>query len=539
MGVQPLGLHHVTAVAGDPQGNVDFYLRVLGLRLVKTTVNFDAPDTYHLYYGDTAGTPGTIITFFPWPGAPRGRRGAGQATTVSFAVPPGSMGWWTQHLASLGHDVSGAAERLDGDVVALTDPDGLVLELVASDATFGEPWAGGPVPEEHAIRGVHSVTFTEDDLDATAGLLTDQLGFRLVDESGARARFDVSEGGAGARVDVVAAPGAPRGLVAAGTVHHVAWRAPDEPTEASWREDLVDAGLRVTEIIDRQYFKSIYFREPGGVLLEIATDPPGFTRDEPLMELGRQLKLPAVDGTAARPDRGSAAGPEAAGRPGATITAWRGRGLSTLDAHRHVWRAGAEGSATTLLLLHGTGGDEHSLLPLAVALDPAAAVLAVRGSRRWRAPSRGSSAASRAVTTPTTRSRWTSRTCASGPRSWPTSWRAAASAYGFDPAGVVAVGFSNGANAGAGLLLHRPDALRAAILASPNCPWDGERGAPDALAHLRRPPPRRPPRPDRPAGAGRAAGGRVRRPRRRGRRCAGTTAATSFRRPLSASRARG
>ena len=292
MGVQPLGLHHVTAVAGDPQGNVDFYLRVLGLRLVKTTVNFDAPDTYHLYYGDTAGTPGTIITFFPWPGAPRGRRGAGQATTVSFAVPPGSMGWWTQHLASLGHDVSGAEVRLDGDIVALTDPDGLVLELVASDATFGEPWAGGPVPEEHAIRGVHSVTFTEDDLDATAGLLTDHLGFRLVDESGARARFDVSAGGAGARVDVVAAPGAPRGLVAAGTVHHVAWRAPDEPTEASWREDLVDAGLRVTEIIDRQYFKSIYFREPGGVLLEIATDPPGFTRDEPLMELGRQLKLP-------------------------------------------------------------------------------------------------------------------------------------------------------------------------------------------------------------------------------------------------------
>lgn len=287
------GIHHVTAIASDPQRNADFYLQTMGMRLVKRTVNFDAPDVYHLYYGDEAGSPGTILTFFPWPGAPRGRRGAGQATTTSFSVPEGSLGWWKQHLERLGVDVADVRTRSGEDALSLHDPDGLVVELVAHPrADPRPPWERGPVPPEHAIRSLHSVTLTESGYENTAELLTEQLGFRLVEEDGARFRFALADGGPSTVVDLICTPEAPQGLVAAGTVHHVAWRTPDDPQQASWREDLVDAGLNVTPIIDRQYFNSIYFREPGGVLFEIATDPPGFGIDEPLLELGRRLRLP-------------------------------------------------------------------------------------------------------------------------------------------------------------------------------------------------------------------------------------------------------
>ncbi len=293
MGVEPLGIHHVTAVANDPQRNADFYLRVIGMRLVKQTVNFDAPDTYHLYYGDEVGTPGTILTFFPWPGAPRGRRGTGQATTTSFSIPEASLGWWSDHLRRQAVEVRQATTRFSEECLEFQDPDGLAVELIAaSDTPATTPWAHGPVPPEHAIRGLHSVTLSESTPDNTHGMLTDTLGFRLVDEGSGRYRYDTGRGGPGARVDVVAQPNAPRGLVAAGTVHHVAWRSPDADTEWDWRAEIVAAGVDVTPIIDRQYFESIYFREPGGVLLEIATDPPGFTKDEPLMELGARLRLP-------------------------------------------------------------------------------------------------------------------------------------------------------------------------------------------------------------------------------------------------------
>lgn len=294
MSVQPAGIHHVTAVASDPQANADFYLNALGMRLVKRTVNFDAPDTYHLYYGDRKGDPGTILTFFPWPGAPKGRLGAGQATTTAFSVPEGSIGWWSGHLASLGVEASRPAERLEEEALVLRDPDGLVLELVADTEPHDtEPWEGGGVPAEHAIRGVRSVTLTEHDHERTARMLSGNLGFRLAAEEGERYRFRTAAGaGVGTIVDVVADPSAPRGLVAAGTVHHVAYRAPDSAAQLAWQGELLDAGVGVTEVRDRQYFQSIYFREPGGVLLEIATDGPGFDYDEPLLELGRALKLP-------------------------------------------------------------------------------------------------------------------------------------------------------------------------------------------------------------------------------------------------------
>lgn len=289
--ITPTGLHHVTAIASDPQRNVDFYTRVLGLRLVKQTVNFDAPDTYHLYYGDTVGRPSTILTFFPWPGVPQGRSGAGLTTATAFSVPPESLSWWQQHLADLQADADKPVDRDGEEVLTLRDPDGLVIDLVASPGDTRSGWDGaGQVPAEHAVRGLHSVTMSEAALAPTQRVLAGLLNMRTGVEHGDRARFVMGDG-EGAMVDVAAATRGP-GRQAGGTVHHIAFRAPDRTTQARWREELVDAGVAVTEILDRQYFTSIYFREPGGVLLEIATDQPGFTVDEPLLELGRKLKLP-------------------------------------------------------------------------------------------------------------------------------------------------------------------------------------------------------------------------------------------------------
>jgi glyoxalase family protein len=291
--IKTSGLHHVTAIGGDPQRNADFYLRTLGLRLVKTTVNFDDPGTYHLYYGDESGKPGTLLTFFPWKDAPSGRRGNGQATTTSFSVPESSLGWWQRHLEDHGIETSQVRNSDEDETLTFRDPDGLALALVAHpQGDPRDPWDNGHVPAEHAIRGLHSVTLSVSKEDATADMLTDGLGLGFGAQEGNRLRFRAGEGGPGAIVDVEVTPDAPQGLVAGGTVHHVAWRAPDEATQATWREELADRGVQVTSILDRQYFRSIYFREPGGTLLEVATDQPGFAIDEPLLELGQALKLP-------------------------------------------------------------------------------------------------------------------------------------------------------------------------------------------------------------------------------------------------------
>jgi glyoxalase family protein len=293
MSIKTSGLHHVTAIGGDPQCNADFYLRTLGLRLVKTTVNFDDPGTYHLYYGDQSGKPGSLMTFFPWKDAPGGRHGTGQATMTSFSVPEASLGWWKQHLAASGVETSQIRNADDEETLTFRDPDGLKLALVAHpQGDPRDPWDTRLVPAEHAIRGLHSVTLSVSKEDATAEMLTEGLGLSFANQESNRFRFSAGEGGPGALVDVLVTPDVPRGLVAAGTVHHVAWRAPDEETQAAWRDELVDKGVNVTSILDRQYFRSIYFREPGGTLLEVATDEPGFAIDEPLLELGRALKLP-------------------------------------------------------------------------------------------------------------------------------------------------------------------------------------------------------------------------------------------------------
>ena len=286
------GIHHVTAMASDPQANVDFYTGVLGLRLVKKTVNFDDPGTYHLYYGDEVGHPGTILTFFPWPMARRGVQGVGQATVTSFSVPQGSLGWWAERLGGLGVVFEAPRSRFDEEVLALLDPDGLRLELVTREDDGRAPWTGGPVPAEHALRGFDGVTLTEWNPEVTSEVLTGTLGFRQAGQQGDRFRFEAGSGADSSRVDVLASPAGARGHISAGTVHHVAWRTADEADQLAWREAAAETGLYVTPVLDRQYFRSIYFREPGGVLFEIATDLPGFTRDEPVESLGTELKLP-------------------------------------------------------------------------------------------------------------------------------------------------------------------------------------------------------------------------------------------------------
>ena len=289
-----LGIHHVTAIATDPRRNLEFYTEALGLRLVKKTVNFDDLGTYHLYFGDELGRPGTILTFFPWPLARRGERGAGQATTTALSVPEGSLGWWRERLERLGAAVEEPRRRFDEEALAFLDPDGLRLELVA-EAAGSEPrgWTGGPVPAERAIRGVHSVAMTLTDPEATAELLTAGMGLEPAGEAPGRLRFSAAGAGdVGDRVDLLPRPGAGAGRVAAGSVHHVAWRVAGDREQEAWLRRLAERGLGVTPVQDRSYFRSIYFREPGGVLFEIATDVPGFTVDERPDELGGSLKLP-------------------------------------------------------------------------------------------------------------------------------------------------------------------------------------------------------------------------------------------------------
>jgi len=286
------GIHHVTAITGDAQRNVDFYVGVLGLRFVKKTVNFDVPDTYHLYYADWLGTPGTAMTFFAWPHLRWGPQGSGQVTGVCFAVPGDSLDHWSRRLEDLGVDAH-RASRFGADAIVFRDPDELELELVGevSDARW-VPWPGGPVPPSHAIRGFHSVTLSVSEDEATVGVLSGTMGFRSPGREGRRTRFETGSGGPGALVDVIEAPDAPRGEETTGTVHHVAWRALDDDHQLAWRDVLTKSGLRVTPVIDRKYFHSIYYREPGGVLFEIATDQPGFTVDEAPEALGSALQLP-------------------------------------------------------------------------------------------------------------------------------------------------------------------------------------------------------------------------------------------------------
>jgi glyoxalase family protein len=288
------GIHHVTAITGKAARNLDFYTHILGLRFVKKTVNFDDPATYHLYYGDSEGHPGTILTFFPWEHAAPGRAGVGLTRETAFRVPASSIGYWTHRFVDMGVAHETSERRFGEPVLPFKDLDGLILALVGAAGAETEPaWHTTDIPTEHAIRGFHGVTLLLEDASPTASVLTDVLGFNEAGEDGPFIRFRASET-IGGYVDIREAKGFLAGRLGRGSVHHIAFRAADDARQTEMAQKLVaNHGLRPTQQIDRQYFRSVYFREPGGILFEIATDQPGFAVDEALDSLGRDLKLPA------------------------------------------------------------------------------------------------------------------------------------------------------------------------------------------------------------------------------------------------------
>jgi predicted esterase/catechol 2,3-dioxygenase-like lactoylglutathione lyase family enzyme len=475
------GIHHVTAIAGDPQRNVDFYAGLLGLRLVKRTVNFDDPQTYHLYYGDEVGTPGSIMTFFPWPGARRGRIGAGQVAVTSFAISPAALGFWLERLVRHGVRYQGPTKRGPAgpdaeQVIAFTDPDGLQLELVAHPEAEQRPaWERAPgIPRQHAIHGFHAVTLWLADAAQSEKILIDTLGFRAVREEETTRRFAAGAGGPGTLVDVRTVGDFVRGTGGAGTVHHVAFRVPNDDDELQVRKKVSQAGLHPTPVIDRNYFHSVYFREPGGVLFELATNAPGFAIDEPVAHLGEALMLPPQYephreeiesvlppihlgvSTAAASMFAETTGPEDVS----------GDALGFI--HRYIPpNAGAElAGGTTLLLLHGTGGDEEDLLPVGRELLPGAGMLSPRGKVLERGAPRFFRRLAEGVFDQEDLARRTEELAA--------FIEAAATTYQLERDGIVAVGFSNGANIAVSLLLRRPGLLRAAVLFSPMVPFELE-----------------------------------------------------------------
>lgn len=313
-----LGIHHITAIASSPQKNIDFYTNFVGLRLVKLTVNFDDPKTYHLYYGDDIGRPGTILTFFPWQHVPKGLRGTGQVITTSFLLPENSIDYWIKRLKTHGISYSGPTKRFDDEeVITFYDPDGMELEFVApknTDLRKVQAWKKGPVPEEYATRGIYSASLLSEDYERTATVLTETLNFIKTKKEGDRIRFEIKDKEkiieddnlysnkqqqreialleSSSKVDLLCLPHSQRGSIGVGTIHHIAWRTPTDESQINARKKIMSAGLDATPVIDRRYFHSVYFREPGGILFEIATDPPGFTVDQKEEELGQKLLLP-------------------------------------------------------------------------------------------------------------------------------------------------------------------------------------------------------------------------------------------------------
>jgi len=288
-----LGLHHITAIAKDPQRNYDFYTKTMGLRFVKKTVNFDDPGTYHFYFGNETGTPGTVLTFFPWPHIVAGKRGVGMATEIGYSVPQGSLDFWKDRFNRLQVKHEAIAESFGEKFIAFEDPDGLRLKLVVPQQNDNRPpWITNDVTKDVATKGFHSVVLTLKSIDETAKILTDVFGYTLLKQEGNVYRFITTAVEGAAIVDLVETPDGEQGRTAAGINHHVAFRVKDDNILMEYHEKIAQRGLHITPKIDRNYFFSLYFREPGGVLFELATDNPGFANDEPVNELGTHLKLP-------------------------------------------------------------------------------------------------------------------------------------------------------------------------------------------------------------------------------------------------------
>ena len=469
------GIHHVTAIASDPQRNLDFYVGLLGLRFVKRTVNFDDPHTYHFYFGDDVGNPGSIMTFFPWPRAFRGRQGTGQVAVTSFAVVPSALGFWIERLLKHGVKYEGPKQRAVGEqVIAFKDHDGLMLEIVSHEsADARSAWDESPgISPDDAIHGFHSVTLWEERGHETEGILTDVLGFRAAWEGQGTRRFVAGDSGAGTIVDVRTIGGFVSGQPGAGTVHHVAFRADNDNVQLTLRSQVMQAGYQPTPVIDRDYFHSVYFREPGGVLFEIATDPPGFAVDEPVEKLGEELKLPKQY----EPYRSEIESvlprihPPAEDAGDKLFSHMTGPEDVSGDAlgfvHRYV-PPNARGElvgSTTLLLLHGTGGDEDNLISLGRMLAPGAPLLSPRGKVNEGGALRFFRRIREGV--------FDQEDLKLRTEELAKFIEAAAESYSLDKERIVAVGFSNGANIAASLLLRRPGLLKGAVLLSPMVPFE-------------------------------------------------------------------
>ena len=434
------GIHHITAVAASAAENYRFYTRVLGLRLVKKTVNFDDPYTYHLYYGNETGRPGTILTFFPWEQAAPGTPGSGMVSAIAFAVPRRSMGLWRQRLGKAGIAVQ-TSERFGEPVVRFKDPHGLPLELIGTPARAG--MIGQEPHQDTAITGFHSATMLLTRIDATRSILVEGMGMTPVKQEGGRYRFSMADPAApGHLLDVQVDPSAPPGRPGGGTVHHIAFRTRDSREQQAWRQRLGQRGLSVTDVRDRKYFQSIYFSEPGGVLFEIATDPPGFAVDEEPRQLGRALKLPVRY------------------EPLRQRIEARLPPLPLPDL-RHVYLPPPPGAddGKIIVALHGTGGSEHDLIPVVRQVSPSAPVISLRGPVLENGMPRFFKRVAEGVFDEADVRRNSHHL---------SEFLADASVrYGQAANRRLALGYSNGANMAAAIMLLRPDVFSGAILFRP------------------------------------------------------------------------
>ena len=439
-------IHHITAIAASAAENLKFYEQVLGLRLVKQTVNFDDPYTYHLYYADGTGSPGTIITFFPWEGTPLGSPGSGMISAISFSAPIKSMGYWYERLTGKGIDVQRDL-RFDEPVLRFRDPHGLSLELIGvSSAPSSIPWQESSVEASHGLLGFHSATALLNSLDDTQGLLAGIMGMELHGKEGNRYRFKMRESQSpGHFFDVLMDPRAGRGRSGAGTVHHIAFRCQTDEEQLNWRKRLIQERFQVTEIIDRKYFRSIYFREPGGVLFEIATDPPGFTVDEPLEKLGASLKLPSQ------------------------YEAIRKKIVRTLPPLRiseyqhEFWQPEKTlDDGQTIVPLHGTGGNEKDLIGISRRISASSAIISPRGKVLENGLPRFFRRLAEGV--------FDERDVVRRAHELADFLVGAASRYGRSPEKLVALGYSNGANIAAAILLLKPEVFSKAVLLRPMMP---------------------------------------------------------------------
>ena len=437
------GIHHITAVAASAVENYNFYTRVLGLRMVKKTVNFDDPFTYHLYYGDKNGRPGTIMTFFPWKQAAQGRPGAGMVSAIAFAVPKRSIDYWRRRLVENGLAVD-ATRRFGEPVLRFVDPHGLPLELIGTP-TKADVQGDAPKPET-AINGFHSATLLLDRIDATQILLVDGMGLTSMQQDGDRHRFGMADANApGHLLDVLVDPSAPTGRPGSGTVHHIAFRTPDGREQQAWRQQLSQHGLAVTDIRDRKYFQSIYFQEPGGVLFEIATDPPGFTVDEEPRQLGSTLKLPARYEPLRQRIEKQLPPLEPAG-------------------FKHVYLPPEPGAnrGAVIVALHGTGGNEHDLIPVVRQISPSAPVISPRGRVLENGMPRFFKRLAEGVFDQSDVHRNAGHL---------SDFLADASIrYGLSGKNQIGLGYSNGANMAAAIMLLRPEVFDAAVLFRPMMP---------------------------------------------------------------------